>query len=133
MPYRSAAAVGLAIGLSIPETERENEMLGEVRDSMIDRGKDAVRTAAERVQNAAGEVQRVAGDALKGVASGESNRGDGRQAQHSEMSTSQSAARTSAGANAGAASEAAVPGTQAGSGGTGATPTTSQSDRSRTR
>src|SRR5205085_8020599 len=65
-----AAAVGLAIGLAIPETERENEILGEARDSVVDRGKEAVRTAAERVQTAAGEVQRVAGDALKGIASG---------------------------------------------------------------
>ena len=83
-----AAAIGLAIGLAIPETERENEILGEARDSMIDRGKDAVRTAAERVQTAAGEVQRVATDALKGIAPSESDQSGSNQAQQTAAPTS---------------------------------------------
>jgi len=156
-----AAAVGLAIGLAIPETERENEMLGEARDSMIDRGKEAVRTAAERVQTAAGEVQRVAGDALKGIAPGGSS-DDGNQTQQNQSSASQSAGKTGATGTSGtagmtggtgmaggtgisggtgttgmtgtSATESAVPGMQAGSGGTGATPTTKgQTGKTRTR
>jgi len=138
-----AVALGLAIGLAIPETERENEIMGEAKDSMVDRGKDAVRTAAERVQAAAGEVQRVAGDALKGVTSGSAaqqsgtsagqspvNQGQGspdNQSQHPELAGTQAAPRartTDAGNAAGTATEPAVPGTQAGSGGTGSIPTT---------
>jgi len=38
----AAAAVGVAIGLSVPETEVEDRVLGETRDSMIDRAKEAV-------------------------------------------------------------------------------------------
>jgi ElaB/YqjD/DUF883 family membrane-anchored ribosome-binding protein len=71
-----AAAVGLAIGLALPETERENEVLGEMRDSVVDRGREVVRSAAERVQDAAGEVQRVAGEALKGTTDSATNRPD---------------------------------------------------------
>jgi ElaB/YqjD/DUF883 family membrane-anchored ribosome-binding protein len=69
-----AAAVGLAIGLALPETERENEVLGEMRDTVVDRGREVVRSAAERVQDAAGEVQRVAGEALKGTNESATNR-----------------------------------------------------------
>jgi len=125
-----AAAVGLAIGFAIPETERENEMLGEARDSVIDRGKDAVRTAAERVQTAAGEVQRVAGDALQGIAGGAAD-GGSTQPQHGQASASQSPPQTAAPTSP---TESAVPGMQAGSGGTGATPTqTRQTGRGKTR
>jgi len=138
-----AAALGLAIGLAIPETERENEIMGEAKDSIVDRGKDAVRTAAERVQSAAGEVQRVAGDALKGVTSGSAAQQSGTSAgqspvqqaqgspnnqnQHPELAGTPTAARArtpDAGSAPGAATEPAVPGMQAGSGGTGSTPTT---------
>ena len=59
-----AAAVGVAIGLTIPETAREDELMGEARDALVERGRQTVRDAAGRVQDAAAEVQRVAGDAL---------------------------------------------------------------------
>jgi hypothetical protein len=64
-----AAAVGLTIGLALPETERENELMGEARDTVVNRAKDAARDAAERVQDAAKRVQDVAADAAKGVTS----------------------------------------------------------------
>jgi len=129
-----AAAVGLAVGLAIPETERENEVLGEARDSMIDRGRDAVRTAAERVQSAAGEVQRVAGDALKGIAPAGSNEGGSSQggkttAQNAGSQSTDSASgadrqpQTAASGLGESGTEQPVPGAQAGSGGTGGTPT----------
>lgn len=61
-----AAAVGLAIGLAIPETQREDELMGEAKEALMERGRETVRDAAGRVQNAASEVQRVAGEALSG-------------------------------------------------------------------
>ena len=64
-----AAAVGLTLGLALPETERENELMGEARDSVVNRAKDAARDAAERVQDAAKRVQDVAGDAINSVSS----------------------------------------------------------------
>jgi ElaB/YqjD/DUF883 family membrane-anchored ribosome-binding protein len=38
----AAAAVGVAIGLSVPETEVEDRVLGETRDSVMDRAREAV-------------------------------------------------------------------------------------------
>jgi hypothetical protein len=64
-----AAAVGLTIGLALPETERENELMGEARDTVVNRARDAARDAAERVQGAAKRVQDVAADAAETVTS----------------------------------------------------------------
>ena len=55
-----AAALGATIGLALPETERENELMGEARESVVDRAKGAAHTAAERVQEAAQAAQKVA-------------------------------------------------------------------------
>jgi ElaB/YqjD/DUF883 family membrane-anchored ribosome-binding protein len=62
-----AAAVGLTIGLALPETERENELMGEARDTVVNRAKDAARGAAERVQEAASRVQDVAADTARSM------------------------------------------------------------------
>ena len=62
-----AAAVGLTIGLALPETERENELMGEARDTVVNRAKDAARDAAERVQDAAKRVQDIAGETARSV------------------------------------------------------------------
>jgi hypothetical protein len=55
-----AAAAGAIIGLALPETERENELMGDARESMVDRAKEAAHGAAERVQEAAKAAQKVA-------------------------------------------------------------------------
>ena len=56
----AAVVVGAAVGAALPETERENELMGEARDSVVNRAQDAARNAASTVQNvakdAAGEV-----------------------------------------------------------------------------
>lgn len=49
-----AAVFGLALGLLLPETERENTLLGPTRDRLMDRAGDA----AERVRDAAAEAAR---------------------------------------------------------------------------
>jgi Protein of unknown function (DUF3618) len=56
-----AAGIGVAIGFVLPETNRENELLGEARDSMVDRGKSAAKDAAQKVQDTA---KKVASEAL---------------------------------------------------------------------
>ena len=64
----AAAAVGAAIGMALPETERENEIMGEARDSAVENVQSMARDAAERVQNAATEaaerVQNVASEVV---------------------------------------------------------------------
>jgi hypothetical protein len=59
-----AAGIGVAIGFVLPETERENELLGEARDSMLDRATTAAKGAAKQVQETA---TKAAGEALTGM------------------------------------------------------------------
>ena len=54
----AAVAVGATIGLALPETESENEWLGETRDSMM-----------EHAQEVASQVRQAAGDIAGQVAS----------------------------------------------------------------
>ena len=54
----AAMVIGAAIGAALPETERENEWMGDARDTVIDR-------AQEMAHNAVGTVQEVAADAAK--------------------------------------------------------------------
>ena len=49
----AAALVGVAIGLSVPETETENQLMGEARDSVVDRARDLASDAAQKVQEVA--------------------------------------------------------------------------------
>lgn len=49
----AAVLVGAAVGAALPETERENELLGETRDSVVNQAKDAAREAASTVQEVA--------------------------------------------------------------------------------
>ena len=56
-----ATIVGLAIGLLLPGTERENEMMGPARDQLMDRAEKT----AERVKDAAAEAGREVKDAVK--------------------------------------------------------------------
>jgi ElaB/YqjD/DUF883 family membrane-anchored ribosome-binding protein len=57
----AAVVIGAAVGAALPETERENELMGETRDSVVNRAQDAAR-------NAASAVQEVAKDAANQVA-----------------------------------------------------------------
>jgi ElaB/YqjD/DUF883 family membrane-anchored ribosome-binding protein len=56
-----AAILGMAIGLLLPETERENQMMGSTRDQLVDRAERTV----ERVKDAATEAGREVKDAVQ--------------------------------------------------------------------
>ncbi len=56
----AATIVGVAIGMSLPETEVENEWMGEARDTVVDRAREMASNAAERVESAADQVKNVA-------------------------------------------------------------------------
>jgi hypothetical protein len=60
----AAIVVGAAVGMALPETERENEWLGETRDNVLEKAQDAARTAATRAQEAVGDA---AGEVAKKV------------------------------------------------------------------
>jgi hypothetical protein len=51
-----ALMIGAAFGLALPETETENEWMGETRDNVMDRARDIARDAANQVQEAAGSL-----------------------------------------------------------------------------
>ena len=56
-----ALMLGAAFGMAVPETETENEWLGETRDNVVERAREMARDAAGQVQNAAGSVADAAG------------------------------------------------------------------------
>jgi hypothetical protein len=51
-----ALMLGAAFGLAVPETETENEWMGDARDTMVDRAREMARDAATQVQDAASNV-----------------------------------------------------------------------------
>lgn len=52
----AAALVGVAIGMSLPASETENRLMGEARDTVVDRAREAAGEAAEKVQDVAGKA-----------------------------------------------------------------------------
>jgi ElaB/YqjD/DUF883 family membrane-anchored ribosome-binding protein len=52
-----AAVVGLALGLLLPETQRENELMGPARDQLVDRAEETVERAKEAAVEAGREVK----------------------------------------------------------------------------
>jgi hypothetical protein len=56
----AATLIGAAIGMTIPATEAENELMGDARDTVVERARGMASDAAERVQNAAEQVKDVA-------------------------------------------------------------------------
>jgi hypothetical protein len=68
----AAALVGAAIGMSVPATDTEDQLMGEARDSVVERARDLASDAADHVAEAAGNAQDVvsrAANQVKEVAS----------------------------------------------------------------
>lgn len=61
-----AVAVGAAVGLAVPETPQEHQLMGTARDKLVDRAQSVAQDTLQRVQQATGEamqrVEEVAGD-----------------------------------------------------------------------
>jgi hypothetical protein len=66
----AAAIVGAAIAMSIPNTDAENELMGEARDNVVERARTVATDAANKVKDAAGQVQDIASHAVETVAPG---------------------------------------------------------------
>jgi len=52
-----AAVVGLALGMLLPETQRENELMGPARDQLVDRAGETVERAKDAAVEAGREVK----------------------------------------------------------------------------
>jgi ElaB/YqjD/DUF883 family membrane-anchored ribosome-binding protein len=61
----AAAAVGAAIGLAIPSTRYEGELVGETRDQLMSRAGDAATQLVDRAKEVAGEAGAVIKDELQ--------------------------------------------------------------------
>ena len=51
-----AIALGAAVGLAIPSTRYEGQLMGEARDNLLDRTQDAVGTMVDKAKRAASEA-----------------------------------------------------------------------------
>jgi len=60
-----ALGLGAVIGLALPGTHQEDELLGDMRENVMDRAQDLARDATEKVKSVAGEAQRAAKDEAK--------------------------------------------------------------------
>jgi hypothetical protein len=59
----TTALIGAVIGVAIPETQRENQLMGQARDSVVSGVQDTVRETVNKVQSATSEViEKVAGE-----------------------------------------------------------------------
>jgi len=52
-----AAALGVAVGLMLPETQQEHQMMGQARDNLLDKAQNVVQDTVDKVQRVAGEAQ----------------------------------------------------------------------------
>ncbi len=55
-----AAGLGAAVGLAIPETAKEHEVMGEARDNLVEKAQEKAQDAQQRVQRVAEEAQGAA-------------------------------------------------------------------------
>ncbi|MBX5444530.1 DUF3618 domain-containing protein [Sphaerobacter sp.] len=61
----AALGLGAAVGLAIPETQREREMMGPARDTVMEKAQDAAQQTMGKAQQVAESAQQSAKDAAK--------------------------------------------------------------------
>jgi hypothetical protein len=80
----AAVVVGAAIGAALPETQRENELMGETKESVVNRAQDVARNAASTVQEVAKDA---VGEAAQRVVAGGSSGSSDRSADNRNAGT----------------------------------------------
>jgi ElaB/YqjD/DUF883 family membrane-anchored ribosome-binding protein len=55
-----AVGLGAAVGFSVPETDKENQVMGESRDNLVERGKEKAEEIKPKVRRVAEEAQSAA-------------------------------------------------------------------------
>lgn len=80
-----AMGLGLAVGMLLPETQKENQVFGEKREQLMDRAQEMAGEAVEHVQETAKEAVHAAQEAVQ----------ESTQSQGQNSSSSQSSASTS--------------------------------------
>lgn len=62
-----AMAVGAAVGMALPETRREQQLMGDARERVVERGKAMAQDAVDRAKQAAQQVVETAKGAAEGT------------------------------------------------------------------
>ncbi|HLH26867.1 MAG TPA: DUF3618 domain-containing protein [Chloroflexota bacterium] len=131
-----ALAVGAAVGMAVPETRRERELMGDTRDAFMERAQDVVQDATEKVQRVAQEAGSAAQDAAKkeakdqGLATQPSGSQSSSAPSGSPGSSSSSSGGTSSGqssSSSGSSGTSSSSGTSYVSTGTGSSPSSGTS------
>jgi ElaB/YqjD/DUF883 family membrane-anchored ribosome-binding protein len=60
-----ALALGAAVGMAIPSTRVENQLMGETREQLMQKAQDTAGDLVDRVKQVAGEAQRTISDEVK--------------------------------------------------------------------
>jgi ElaB/YqjD/DUF883 family membrane-anchored ribosome-binding protein len=63
----AAVAIGAAVGLSMPRTETEDELMGETRDSLVERAQDVARDKVQQAQQVVDTAQDTVNEAARAV------------------------------------------------------------------
>ena len=58
-------ALGAAVGLALPQTQRENQLMGEARDTLLERAQGFAQETVEKVQHVATEAQQTVTETVK--------------------------------------------------------------------
>jgi ElaB/YqjD/DUF883 family membrane-anchored ribosome-binding protein len=61
----AAVALGAAIGMALPATEKEDEMLGEARDNLMEKAQETARETVDKAQHVAKEATQAAQETAK--------------------------------------------------------------------
>ena len=70
-----ALALGAVVGALIPETDRENQLMGATRDRLADRGKELAKEGVDKAKDVAGSVATAATQAAKEATRGDAGAG----------------------------------------------------------
>jgi hypothetical protein len=57
-------AIGAAVGMALPESRREQELMGDTRDRLFDRAQAMAGDAVDRAKQTARDMASKAGDAM---------------------------------------------------------------------
>jgi ElaB/YqjD/DUF883 family membrane-anchored ribosome-binding protein len=60
-----ALALGAAVGFGLPQTERENQLMGEARESLVEKAQEVAQDTVEKAQRVAGDVAETAQQTAK--------------------------------------------------------------------
>jgi ElaB/YqjD/DUF883 family membrane-anchored ribosome-binding protein len=93
----AGAVVGALLGFSIPETERENELMGGARDSLKERAVDLAHEGAQKAKNVATAAAEAATSTVKSELGDEAEGGTARSTTASSGSATSSGSTSSQG------------------------------------